>query len=714
MIVGGGPMCTYAVERLAAILPEAARPPRLRVSIFERSGRFGAGEAHSDVQAKTNYMNRIAGQIALAADESNRDASKLLPQPLRPTFHEWCRTRFAETGDERFDLGKRDVPPRYLHGLALREAFDRYVALLRGLDGVAVDLYPVEATDLSPQAGDRAPYRVHAAGASEFSIPADRILFVTGHSRNRPGPGSAVGELATHGRYVPYAYPLERHVTEETVPPGCAVGVAGLGLTAIDVFLSLTEGRGGSFAATGPSGALEYVPSGREPATIVGFGPSGMLICCRPVNAKEGDPSLEHEGVFFTVEAVRTLRRRVGTPVDGGGRQLDFDRHVFPLVVLEMAYLYYKTLFGSGFSDYVRASVEFRYRAFLQTGCGERDTGVEHLLEPVERCFGEAAEYVRAAAHRLQIPHGLLAFEEMGVLPAFLSTVYGRTQHHTASSELRSPWRHSADPFDHRFDWRRALDPLATDEPIGGDEWRSRAIAFMYADHANGAQGNLENPVKAACDGVWRDLRAVFTETADRGGLLPASHRRFMSIYLRYYNRLSNGAGLEAMKKVLALVENSILDITVGPSPGIEAIREGPSFRITGGKTGVVRKVDVLVEGRTHPFDPELDAHPLYPNLLRRGLVRRWRNPGSSADDDGWCPGGLDVSETLHPVRRDGTIDDRLTFVGAPTDGVLFFQLSAARPYSNSYILNNVGRWASELVEAMELDAGALAAVKPG
>ena len=119
---------------------------------------------------------------------------------------------------------------------------------------------------------------------------------------------------------------------------------------------------------------------------------------------------------------------------------------------------------------------------------------------------------------------------------------------------------------------------------------------------------------------------------------------------------------------------------------------------------GVVREVDVVVEGWTHPFDPELDASPLYPNLLRRGLVRRWSN-------DGLEPGGLDVTDKLHPVAADGTVDERLTFLGAPIEGVLFFQMSAARPYANSYVLNNVARRARELVGAVEADARRLAAV---
>src|SRR5262245_569035 len=103
VIVGGGAFGTYSLERLAALLPHVALPKGLAISLFDRTGRFGAGATHSDLQANSSYMNRVASQIAFAADESNADAVRLLPKQLRPTFHEWCRAKYAETGDERFN-----------------------------------------------------------------------------------------------------------------------------------------------------------------------------------------------------------------------------------------------------------------------------------------------------------------------------------------------------------------------------------------------------------------------------------------------------------------------------------------------------------------------------------------------------------------------------------------------------------------------------------
>lgn len=688
VIVGGGPWGTYAVERLAALL--SAEPPAVpvRIAVYERSGRFGAGATHSDQQVVTSYLNRVASQIAFAADESNTAATALLPRELRPTFVEWCRERFLATGDARFDLGPQDVPRRYLHGQALREMFHRYVEVLASVPGVQVHLRADEVVDVTPTPTAPHPFRVQ--GGRTAPAPADQILFVTGLSVNEPVPGSRAAILAAHARrdpvarYVAHPYPLDGRLSAESVPAGEPVGVLGLGLTAIDLLLHLTEGRGGRFvegdASTVPT-ALRYVPSGREPSSIVAVSPSGMFTSSRPENLKAADGSgaghaaLEHRPVHVTAAVVERLRREHGIPAvvqTGPVRQLDFARHLFPLVVLELAHVYHRTLLGAGFGALIGAAVAERREEFLRSG-GDAcpDTSIDALLEPVEGCFDELLargpdEEERAAFRRV----------------------------------VDGPFGHPTALADHRFVWRRFLDPVERVRDLTGEQWRAGVLAHMRRDHAAAAQGNLHNPVKAACDGVWRDLRSVFSSMVDFGGLTASSQQEFVRTHLRYYTRMSNGTGLEPMRRVLALVEADVVDLRIGPEPVLTCVPGG--FGIEGPCTGAQRRVATLVEGRSHPFDPVHDSRPLYPNLMARGLVRRWRNPGRAPGSD-FEPGGLDVTTDFRPVAADGSVDDRLTVLGAPVEGVAFFQLSAARPRSDSAVLNNVARWAEHAVRAVRV-----------
>ncbi|WP_406630094.1 FAD/NAD(P)-binding protein [Amycolatopsis sp. WGS_07] len=673
VIVGGGPGGTYAMERLAALL--SAAPPRIpvHITVFELNGRFGAGSTHDDQQVWTSYLNRVASQIAFASDESNQ-TDALLPRQLRPTFVEWSQDRFRATGDSRFDLGPQDVPRRYLHGHALRDMFGRYAELLRAIPDVHVDLRADEAVDISPSAEH--PYLVH--GKTTAPVPADHILLVTGHSRNAPAPGTRAARLAEHAstdpraRYLPSPYPLATQLDEAAVPPGEPLGLLGLGLTAIDAILHLTEGRGGQFVEEDdPSRPrrLRYVPSGREPMPIIAVSPSGMFTSSRAENRKAADQTglghaaLEHRPVFLTVPVIERLRAEHGVPANlptGPVRQLDFATQLFPLVVLELAEVYYRTLLGDRFGDRLRAAVADRYEEFLLLG---GPGPIDRLLEPVTRCFdtvlAEGLDEDQAAAFRRVVDNA-----------------YG----------------HSRDLADHRFVWRRWFEPVERVPGMTGDDWRSALIVHMRQDHAAAAQGNLDNPVKAACDGVWRDLRSVFSAAIDFGGLTARSQREFVRRHLRYYTRMSNGTGLEPMRRILALVEAGVVDVRIGPEPDVAPVPGG--FRISGPVTGETREVAVVAEGRAHPFDAEHDLRPLYPNLLRRGLIRRWRNPPD------FEPGGLDVTREFHPVRADGTVDDRLTVLGNPVEGVAYFQLSAARPHSGSSVLDNIARWAGHAVRA--------------
>ncbi|HWT91883.1 MAG TPA: FAD/NAD(P)-binding protein, partial [Solirubrobacteraceae bacterium] len=392
-IVGGGPSCTYVLERLAATAPLLPPGERLRIDVFERSGRFGDGAVHSAEQPRTSFLNRIVGQVAFAADESVEAAGPLLDRALRPTLHEWCRTRFAQTGDPVFDVAPEDWPMRYVHGLALVDSFRRYVELLRATPGVELELHTAEVVDV---AEDDDELRLHVAGRDE-PVTADHVLLVTGHSSNDPHKDPRVSVhvdfAERHGTgFVASAYPLERHLGEDAVGPGDTVSCLGMGLTAIDVLLFLTEGRGGRFERA-PDGELRYVRAGREPRAIVPCSEAGLFTYARPYNAKERDLArFEHRGVFLTTEAIDRLRASVGVPVDlgreGTRRQLDFERHVLPLVLLEMSWLHHRTLLGDTFGDHLRSLMARPYAEFLD-GAHIADRPDE-LLTEIERAVDAA------------------------------------------------------------------------------------------------------------------------------------------------------------------------------------------------------------------------------------------------------------------------------------------------------------------------------------
>lgn len=724
-IVGAGPSCTYALERLAALAQAAGGPVPLEIHIFDASGQFGAGQVHSPQQPVTSFLNRIVGQVSFAADETVEQAGPLLAPELRPTLLEWCQGRFRETGDPLYDVSAEDWPKRYVHGQALRDQFDTYLRLLRAA-GVNVELHHAEVVDIHETDGGR--LGVVTGGAAPAAYDVDSVLMVTGHSWNDPERYPKQREWHRFAQdsgavFVPSAYPMELHIPDATTGPGSVVGCLGMGLTSIDIILHLTEGRGGTYAERG-DGQLVYRPSGREPESIAVFSRSGLFTFARPYNAKEQDlDALEHRGVFLTEEAVDRLRDAVGgraIRIGGLDRvQLDFERHVLPVVVLEMAALYYRTLFGPGFGDALEAAVRPEYEAFLaDAGAGASSR------ESVERLTEAAETIVRPVVDVLdRVLRGGEGALPDGVLERYLEVVFGpdsgarlarlagadAVRFAEAVASTPSPARHATYPADHLFSWERTLWPIPRDAGLSQEGYRAALLDFLDVDHRWAAQDNLTNPAKAAADGVWRDLRDTLAYAVDFGGLTAASHRNFLDVYMRHHNRLCNGAALEVMEKVRAAIRIGLVDVSVGPGAELSTDAALGKFRVKGPGTGADVLVDVLVDSRVHPFDAENDVRPVYPALLGHGLVRKWVNPGQDGAPD-FGPGGLELTAEFHPVRADGSADHRLTFLGPPSEGVMFFQLGALRPNRNHHVMQDVLCWVREFwprVQGAAVPAGA-------
>lgn len=720
-IIGGGPLCVYALERLVARLsaaPGVDAPGRgLRIDIFERSGRFGAGEVNSDRQPATSLLNRIAAQIGFSADESNHRLSALLPRATRPTFHEWTQHRLRETGDPAYALGPMSIPPRRLHGEALAEMFAAHVAALAAF-GVEVHAHAAEVIDLVPSSDDAMVLRARCADGDD-GLDVDRVLLATGNAasfaRAPPSQPDAGGPCR-----IAQAYPLQQQLDARVVAPGTDVAIRGLGLTAVDVMLHLTEGRGGRFEAVATAEpALRYVACGREPRRIVAFSPSGMLPCCRAQNFKLLDPALAYRGVFFTHDAIARLRRVRGVPMslpDGDtALQLDFEADALPLVVLELARAYYLTLLGPAFDERAVAEAMPVYESFFDAdgAVGLRgEVAIDALLAPLQTAFAAACRQLDPSDRTLASDDAVSASQRDAMRDAFDAVLFapalpGRPQPGDlpAVRPESSPWGHPQALSEHRFDWRCLFHPLrdprfagSGDPPVAEPAWRSRLLAFVRQDLRNARQGNLRNPLKAACDGVMRDLRGVFGALVDRGGLHASSHASFLDGFMRTYHRLSNGAGIEAIEKTLALIDAGLVDLDVGPGASVATDAEG--FVVSGPRTGATRRASVLIEGRLPAFDAADPVEPLYANLLRRGLVRRWTNPGRAPDAD-FVPGGLDLSPRFHPYDAAGREDARLTAMGTPAEGQRLLQSAAARPHCDSEVFNRLDIWASDILDAL-------------
>lgn len=263
-------------------------------------------------------------------------------------------------------------------------------------------------------------------------------------------------------------------------------------------------------------------------------------------------------------------------------------------------------------------------------------------------------------------------------------------------ADLKPLWRHERLLRGNRFSWERTVRPIPAGATRSPDDYRAALVDFMTRDIAWVRQGVFVNPAKTAADVVWRGLRTVIVYAVNNGGLTPVSHRTFLRSWLRHHNRLSYGPVPEIMEKLLALIRCGLLDAGTGPHGKID--RDGDSFVVYGTRTGARRRVDVVVDARVPGFAPAAESAPLYPNLLRRGKVRLWRNPEEDADDH-FVPGGLDLDQAFHPRGANGVVDPRITLIGPMAEATRFFHGGLVKPHSNYPAMRSLAAWNNELWE---------------
>ncbi|PIE08535.1 MAG: hypothetical protein CSA74_01775 [Rhodobacterales bacterium] len=209
-VVGAGPWGTYAVERLTALVRAGSFPRPFQLLVLEASGNFGCGRVHHDQQTESSQLNRVASQIAFAADETVSNI--LLPSRLRPTMAEWASEKFTQTGNDRYQLESTDIPSRALHGEALRDAFNTYVTALRDVPRVDVRLIAARADRLTPRVDGRVDL-----GAGPLLWTVNHVLLTTGHGAVDLAPYPLREYL--DGTVLP-SRPQRPPLASATTPPG--------------------------------------------------------------------------------------------------------------------------------------------------------------------------------------------------------------------------------------------------------------------------------------------------------------------------------------------------------------------------------------------------------------------------------------------------------------------------------------------------------------
>lgn len=302
-IVGCGSRGLTVLERLCALAGAGER--RIEINLFDPH-RPGPG-LHSVEQPEYLMLNTVASQISMFPDQA---ALGGFSGRQGPDFYQWCL---------RFKSGERSVLPNaFLPRAWLGEYLAwTYEEVIRSLPvNVQVKHHArvvdnVEHTDLGGF--------VLSTGAQKHRV--DGLLITVGHAERAAPMNDNQGPTKRFQTY-PQPYALEGISSTD------AVGIEGLGLSAMDAVAGLTVGRGGQFVQA-PEG-LRYQASGQEPRLFM-YSRSGLPYRTRPditPHRVGGSP------LIFTLSAVADLRA-------ANPQGLDFEAQVLPLLQAEMLAEYF-------------------------------------------------------------------------------------------------------------------------------------------------------------------------------------------------------------------------------------------------------------------------------------------------------------------------------------------------------------------------------------
>lgn len=302
---------------------------------------FGEG-CHQQHQPDHFLMNTAAEQLGWSAIRSEKHKS----------FAQWIREKGLDEASQHgmpSQHGTDDASSEYAasnsatprtnsasHGYYARSLFGRYLResleqLLREApDHIQWQWIQQKVTGLKKNTDGS----WNLETPEELIEDVDFVHLCTGHgSAERPKSGQICPDKEPHqpSSFIEFIYPFDDHFA--SIASHQTVALEGMGLTAFDVVAELTEGRGGVFLSKGEEGLLEYIPSGREP-NIIAYSRTGLPLKAKP----KGQDQAHGKKVYkhLTDDVVRQLQSEA--PVD-------FETQILPLVKLELKQTYYDTYF---------------------------------------------------------------------------------------------------------------------------------------------------------------------------------------------------------------------------------------------------------------------------------------------------------------------------------------------------------------------------------
>jgi hypothetical protein len=307
-IIGFGPKGLYGFERLLASLKHYTET-KVNIHLFNESASFGAGWVYHKDQPDYLLMNYPNHLISLQPISKPSPICEIL------SLSEWLSLRTKETVSEL----KPKISSRKTIGNYLTFYFNELCKHLPS--HISVSKYVTTVTDIKQE--DKS-YKISTTNTLDVPF-CNSLLIATGH---KPSIKSKVERNNTL-KTIPFVYPIPKQLG--IINPQSTVIIKGIGLTAIDAILGLTEGCKGKFQSNKDS-TITYLKSGLEPKHIFPYSRTGIPIIPR------GERTLDYKQTsFFLKNYLQSNSFET--------HSVDFEKDLLPRIKQDIVGEFYNTLF---------------------------------------------------------------------------------------------------------------------------------------------------------------------------------------------------------------------------------------------------------------------------------------------------------------------------------------------------------------------------------
>jgi len=220
------------------------------------------------------------------------------------------------------------------------------------------------------------------------------------------------------------------------------------------------------------------------------------------------------------------------------------------------------------------------------------------------------------------------------------------------------------------------------------EEFVESLISHLEFDIEHSALGRYDSPYKF-CQDIIRDIRDVLRYAVDFKGLIPQSHKDFITKWQPKFVRICIGPPAIRIEQMKALIDAKICNVGFANNPTVTQKGDKYILKVSYDSEILETEVDFLISAIMPTLDFEKSTDSLICSL---------KEDYELFNRDNFFIGGFDINRDFQVIKKNGNPSDKLYGLGLAVEGSKYFTLVLGRPNMHSTFLYDSDKLAKTLL----------------